>query len=793
MFKSYLRSASRNLFKHKLNSLINILGLAVGFAVAILIFLYIQHERSYDKWIPDSDQVYRAYRSWEGGGETVWTPGPLAYTVREELPEVLQATGLSVSTDVLLQNGEEKVFMDQVAVVDSTFFEVIPFELTQGQAEEVLKLSQNIVLSERLAEQLFGDEDPIGKTIKVDTEDDYVVSGVLTPLAGNTQLSFEAYVRYGRASTRWVNNNRSTFLKVRKDASIEQLESKITALVTPFLEQANRESGRSPDATNYPNWGLQSMHDIHLHPLSNSWFAFNRKGGNIKYLYIFGMIGLIMLVVACINYINLTTASSTQRAMEIGVRKVSGAARGQLINQFMVEALLQTSIAFVLALALAELFLPLFNSITDRSLHFLEDGIQSWILYMGGLALLVGSLAGIVPALIISAFKPGLILKRSLDRGASGNFFRRALVMVQFGVSVVLIVVVLFVFRQVNFMMTKDLGFSSEQVIVVPLNLSTSAPKVEALKGEFQRIPGVGSISTSFSVPGQPLPDWGVMVNGETLPNVFMSWVDADYAKTLDLELQDGRFFSRDIGSDTLNAFVVNEAFLREANLEDPFSTQIRFTYSSADEEANKIIGVVKDFHFRGLDRGIGPMIMMYQPNYRVTSIKVATENLDGTLKAIENLWGKVEPDHPFRYSFLDEDFAEQYAEQERFGDTMLYATLLTIFIGVLGLFGLATHSTTRRTKEIGIRKVVGATVNGIVFMLVKDFTRWVFWASIFALPLGYWLITKWLEDFAFQIEITPYPFLLAIGLAMGIAVLTVCYQAIRTALANPIESLRHE
>ena len=788
MFKSYLRSASRNLFKHKLNSLINILGLSVGFAVAILIFLYIQHERSYDKWIPDSDQVYRAYRSWEGGGETVWTPGPLAYTVREELPEVLQATGLSVSTDVLLQNGEEKVFMDQVAVVDSTFFEVIPFELTQGQAEEVLKLSQNIVLSERLAEQLFGKEDPIGKTIKVDTENDYVVSGVLTPLAGNTQLTFEAYVRYGRASTRWVNNNRSTFLKVRKDASIEQLESKITALVTPFLKQANRESGRSPDATNYPNWGLQSMHDIHLHPLSNSWFAFNRKGGNIKYLYIFGMIGLIMLIVACINYINLTTASSTQRAMEIGVRKVSGAGRGQLINQFMVEALLQTSIAFVLSLALAELFLPFFNSITDRSLHFLEAGIQSWILYMAGLALLVGSVAGIVPALIISAFKPGLILKRSLDRGLKGNFFRRALVMVQFGVSVVL-----FVFRQVNFMMTKDLGFSSEQVVVVPLNLSSSAPKVEALKGEFQRIPGVSSISTSSSVPGQPLPDWGVIVNGETLPNVFMSWVDADYAETLDLEMQDGRFFSRDIASDTLNAFVVNEAFLREANLEDPFETQVRFTYSSEDEGANKIVGVVKDFHFRGLDRSIGPMIMMYQPNYRVTSIKVATENLDGSLKAIENLWGKVEPDHPFRYSFLDEDFAEQYAEQERFGDTMLYATLLTIFIGVLGLFGLATHSTTRRTKEIGIRKVVGATVNGIVFMLVKDFTRWVFWASLFALPLGYWLITKWLEDFAFQIDITPYPFLLAIGLAMGIAVLTVCYQAIRTALANPIESLRHE
>lgn len=793
MFKSYLRSASRNLFKHKLNSLINILGLAVGFAVAILIFLYIQHERSYDKWIPDSDQVYRAYRSWEGGGETVWTPGPLAYTVREELPEVLQASGLSVSTDVLLQNGEEKVFMDQVAVVDSTFFQVIPFELSQGQAEEVLKLSQNIVLSERLAEQLFGEEDPIGKTIKVDTEDDYVVSGVLTPLAGNTQLTFEAYVRYGRASTRWVNNNRSTFLKVRKDASIEQLESKITALVTPFLEQANRESGRSPDATRYPNWGLQSLHDIHLHPLSNTWFAFNRRGGNIKYLYIFGMIGLIMLIVACINYINLTTASSTQRAMEIGVRKVSGAGRGQLINQFMVEALLQTSIAFVLSLAIAELFLPFFNSITNRSLHFLEDGIQSWILYMAGLALLVGSLAGIVPALIISAFKPGLILKRSLDRGIRGNFFRRALVMVQFGVSVVLIVVVLFVFRQVNFMMTKDLGFSSEQVVVVPLNLSSSAPKVEALKGEFQRIPGVNSISTSSSVPGQPLPDWGVIVNGETLPNVFMSWVDADFAETLDLEMKDGRFFSRDIASDTLNAFVVNEAFLREANLEDPFETQIRFTYSSEEEGANKIVGVVKDFHFRGLDRSIGPMIMMYQPNYRVTSIKVSTENLDGALKAIENLWGKVEPDHPFRYSFLDDDFAEQYAEQERFGDTMLYATLLTIFIGVLGLFGLATHSTTRRTKEIGIRKVVGATVNGIVFMLVKDFTRWVFWASLFALPLGYWLITKWLEDFAFQIEITPYPFLLAIGLAMGIAVLTVCYQAIRTALANPIESLRHE
>lgn len=792
MFKSYLRSASRNLLKHKLNSLINILGLSVGFAVAILIFLYIQHERSYDKWIPESEQVFRAYRSWEGGGETVWTPGPLAHTVKEELPEVIQATGLSVSSDVLLEREEEKIFMDQVAVVDSTFFEVIPLTLSEGQAEQVLKVSQNIVISERLAEQLFGNEDPIGKPIKVDTEDDYIVSGVLAPLAGNTHLEFEAYVRYSSASTRWINNNRSTYLKIRKDASIDQVESKITALITPFLEQANRESGRSPEATNYPNWRLQNLHDIHLHPLANAWFAFNRNGGNIKYLYIFGMIGLIMLIVACINYVNLTTASSAQRAMEIGVRKVSGAARGQLISQFMVEALLQAAIAFILALALAELFLPFFNSITDRSLHFLNDGLQTWILSMGGLALLVGALAGIFPALIISAFKPGLILKRAIDRGAKGNVFRRALVMVQFGVSVVLIVVVLFVFRQVNFMMSKDLGFSSEQVVVVPMNLSNSFRKVEALKSEFHRIPGVSTISTSFSVPGQPLPDWGVMVNGEDASDVFISWVDADFAETLDLSMVDGRFFSEQTPSDTVNAFVVNEAFLRVTQVEDPFEAQVRFTYSS-DEGYNKIIGVVKDFHFRGLNQDIGPMIMMYQPNYRVTSIKVSTENLDKTLKSIETLWGKVEPDHPFRYSFLDDDFAAQYAEQERFGDTMLYAALLTIFIGVLGLFGLATHSTTRRTKEIGIRKVVGATVNSIVFMLIKDFTRWVFWSALLALPLGYWLISRWLEDFAFQVDITPYPFIMAIGLAMGIAILTVCYQAIRTALANPIESLRHE
>lgn len=790
MFKSYLRSASRNLLKHKLNSLINVMGLAVGFAVAILIYLYIQHEQSYDKWIPESDQVYRAYRTWEGGGETVWTPGPLAHAVKEKLPEVLQATGLSIASDVLLEHGDNKVYIDQMARVDSTFFEVIPFSLSQGQAEEVLKLSQNIVISERLAAQFFGEEDPIGKTLKLNAEDDYVVTGVLAPLQGNTQLAYEVYIPYSRASTRWVNNNRATYVKVNRAASIEQLEAKITALVTPFLEQANRDSGRSPDDSNYPDWKLQKLHEIHLHPVANSWF--DRQAGNVRYLYIFGMIGLVMLLVACINYINLTTASAAQRAMEIGVRKVSGAARGQLIAQFMVEALLQAAIAFVCALALAELFLPYFNSITNRELLFLGEGVQSWLLLMAGMALLVGALAGLVPALIISAFKPGLILKRALDRGAKGNFFRRALVMVQFGVSVVLIVVVLFVFRQVNFMLNKDLGFSLEQVVVVPMNLSSSFRKVDALKDEFRRLPGVQQLSTSYNVPGQPLPDWGVMVNGSEPFDIFISWVDPDYAETLDLNLVDGRFFSTDTPSDTVNAFVVNEAFLRQTNLEDPFEAQLRFTYSD-DEGYFKIIGVVEDFHFRGLDRSIGPMIMMYQPNRRVTSFKVSTDNLEGTIGAIENLWTSVEPNHPFRYSFLDEDFAAQYAEQERFGDTMLYATLLTIFIGVLGLFGLATHATTRRTKEIGIRKVVGATVNDLVFMLVRDFTRWVFWASLLALPLGYWLINKWLEDFAFQIDITPYPFLLAMGLAMAIAILTVGYQAIKTALANPVESLRHE
>ncbi|MEZ5039417.1 MAG: ABC transporter permease [Saprospiraceae bacterium] len=790
MFQNYLKSALRNLLNNRLNSFINILGLAVGFAVAILITLYIQHEKSYEKWIAEGDQVYRVYRFWKDGGETVWTPGPLAQTLKEELPEVEQATGVSTSTDVLLQFGQEKIYLDRVGVVDSSFFEVVALPLAAGQGKDVLKPSDGLVISERLARVFFGEEDPIGKVIRINAEDDYTVSGVLAPLGGNTHLDYEAYIRFSRSSTRWTNNNRATYVKLAVGAEVASLESKITALVTPFLEQANRGDGRSIDEANFPDWRLHHLYDIHLNPSATAWFDSNK--GNIKYLYIFGMIGLIMLMVACINYINLTTATAAQRALEIGVRKVSGAARSQLVMQFMTEALLQTSIAFFAALVLAELFLPLFNGITDRELQFLQAGLNLRIFEMGGLALLIGLLAGIAPAILISAFKPSLILKRGIERGSKGNLFRRALVMIQFGVSVVLIIVMLIVFRQVNFMMSEDLGFSSDQVVVVPMNLSRSYLKVEALKEAFLDIEGVQSVTTSSSVPGQPLPDWGVIIDGKEPSDTYMSWVDPDYAETLNLTVSEGRFFSKEIASDTLNAFVVNETFIRENGLESPFEAQLRFTYSDANE-SYRIVGVVKDFHFWGLDRSIGPMIMMYQPNRQITSIKMATQNIEGTIKAIEKLWASVEPEHPFRYSFLDEDFATQYAEQERFGQTMLYATLLTIFIGVLGLFGLATHSTIRRTKEIGIRKVVGATVNNIVLMLVKDFTRWVLFAALLAMPLGYWLMSKWMEDFAFQAAITPLPFIIAVASVLLVAILTVSYQALRTALANPVESLRQE
>lgn len=788
MFQNYVNTAIRNLWKNKLYSAINIGGLALGLAVAILILLYVKNELSYDQWLPAKNQLYRVYRYWGGeNGGTVWTPDPLAEQLSADFPEVAYATGLSSMGETMLEYQNNKLYIEEVAMVDSTFFNVFSMPFQYGRILDALQAPNAVVISHEVAEKFFGPADPVGETLRYNDEHDLVITGVLAPL-GNTHLPYELYTRYTWGYNHWNSNNRATYVKVHPQTDIAALETKITKGINQFKIEEWREIGVEPGPDELPNWRLQPVGDIHLRSADIGWMGSNK--GDIKYVYIFALIAFIVLLIGAINYVNLSTARAVSRAREVGVRKVTGALRIQLIIQFLVETVVQAVFALAAAVLLVELFLPAFNQIINRELAFLRGDWLAWSLPLIGITVAVGILAGAYPAFVMSAFRPVKVLK-GLARSAGGTTFRRGLVVTQFSLSVVLVIVMLFIYKQINYMMSQDLGFAGDQVLVIPFNNDENFQRLEGMREVFLSIPGVNNFTTASRMPGHGYPDWSLEIEGRdelTYPRVLFT--DENYVDVLGLEMAQGRFFSRDFPSDTANTFVVNEAFLKEYNILDPFSAKIKF---SGEEEYSRIIGVVRDYHFQSLDTRIRPLLIGPDTRRYHAGLLVSTADLPETLAQVEQTWRQVEPSHPMRYSFLDEDFAGLYEEYRRFGQALLYATVLAILVAILGLFGLATYAAVTRTKEIGVRKVLGASVRQISLMLVLDFIRWVLVAGLIAAPMGYLISRRWLEDFAYRTELSALPIIAAIGFALLIAALTVSFQAIRAAARNPVEALRYE
>lgn len=790
MLTNYLKIAFRNLTHNKAISSINILGLSLGMAVVLLIAIFVKHEFSYDQEIGNRENIYRVFRYWsKSGGQVVWTPSRLAEKVKADFPEVIASTGFSPAGEQLMEYRGEKLYVEETAGVDSTFFHTMSLPFLHGDPATALNQPNGVVISDRLAKRVFGDINPIGETIRAGGEMDMQVTGVVALEKMNTHLDFDAFFRFTWYSDSWTGNNRATYLLLKPETDVAALEDKITAALKPLIEQELTSMNYTPSAEDYAEWKLQPLSDIHLHSADFSFIG--GKGGNIRSVYIFLLIAGLVLTVAIVNYVNLATAQATKRAKEVGVRKTSGALRSQLSGQFMTEAFFQTSLAALLALVLAEGLLPYFNNVTDRELSLLGDNAIAVLALLVGLTIVTGLLAGFYPALVMSGFKPVIALKTNFLKSGENGGFRKILVTGQFTVTIALLVVMAFVYRQVNFMMNHELGFQPDQVMVIPMNFNGSHYKVESVKSAIRSIPGVKNVSTANRLPGQFIPDWGLQIEGRDQgesPNVFFT--DADYAKTIGLEMIEGRFFSSDISEDTISNFVVNEEFVERYNIENPLGTRVKFT---SDEKYGTIIGVVKNFHFRGLQRTVRPLVMhgMHQRWY--TAIQLSAGNLSQTIFEIEKLWKQVEPEHPLRYSFLDEDFAKLYAEQERFGQTMLYATLLTLFIAILGLFGLTAFNVERRTKEIGVRKVLGASVTSIVGLLSMDFLKLVGLAFLIAIPIGYYVTNLWLEDFAFRTNIAWWIFALAGLAAVLVAFATMAFQSTKAALSNPIDSLRSE
>jgi len=675
-------------------------------------------------------------------------------------------------------------------------FKKFTFDMIAGDPTTALKDPFTIVITDEMAERYFGTEDPIGKSLTIKTSSqkaDMKVTGVIKPLPHNSHFhpnllgSFKTYeaVVGDRELQSWSSNNYATYLLMTEGYDIDRLKSQLDPFIDRHMSEGRSESTKLE---------LQPLTDIHLYSHLDSEIEAN---SDITYVYVFSIIALFILLIACVNFVNLATARSTGRAKEVGLRKVIGAQRPQLIRQFLSESIITAIISLLLALGIVLLVLPKFNQFIGRNLSLNFSANISLFIFLFLIAIFVGLVSGIYPAVFLSAFKPVRVLKGNLDTGKKGFSFRTVLVVFQFSISIILIICVGVVSGQLNYMQTKNLGFDKEYVVVLP-----SSPRIifrlEGFKTRLLQNPNILSISAAKRIPsGRLLDSAGARVlSGETSEpikfRIAQLRVDYDYIPTFKMELAAGRNFSREMGTDPTQAFIINETAARRIGWESPEEAVGKgFGYGQRN---GQIIGVVKDFHFESLHQEISPIVMfLSKTDLSQISIRIGPQNIPQTMAFLKDIWAEMRPDYPFSYYFIDENFDQLYRSEEKLGRIFSLFAFLSVLIGCLGLFGLASYSAERRTKEIGIRKVLGASASGITLLLSKEFTKWVLLANVIAWPVAYLIMSRWLQSFAYRSGIGFGTFLLAGGIAWVIAFLTVSYQAIKASIADPIAALKYE
>ena len=789
MFKNYLKIAWRHILRDKTTSTINIFGLALAFAVTLLIGLYIHHESNYDNWYETEDKIYRTYRHWENNDQYwAWTPGDLSRTIKREFPEVVSATFMGPFNEVLLSVGEKKLYVERTVFVDSTFFHTLPYTFQLGDAKTALDDLNAMVLTPTMAQRFFGKENPIGKTILLNGTEPRIVTGVVQR-GGNSHLDINVFMRQNFSTFGWLNNSYATYVKLRSDADVTVLAEKVKPIVNPYFVDAFKEAGYEYSKDELSNWAFQPIEDIHLKSKDYVWQE-EASQGDIRFLYLLGLIAGILLLIAVFNYANLSIAQANTRVKEIGVRKVSGALQHQVVRQFLVESILQSLLALIIGGGIAISILPLFQNLLEVNFNFQSNELFSVSLLILGGALIIGLLAGIYPAFVLAKLQPQRVLvANAVNKNKFG--LRQILVVAQFVMVITMLIAITFISQQVDYMLSQELGFKGEQVITIPMDQNYSKERIRNITTSVKAIPGVIDMGVSSHVPGEQAYNYSMQLGDrQEAAAASMIFANEGVVNTWDLKVIEGRNFSESRPNDSLN-FLVNEAYVKKFNLEDPLNTPIRFF---GDSTYQSIVGVVADFHQNSLDKKIDPMVISCATSWNVkATVKVAAQNVGATIPQLEQLWKSIEPNRPMRYTFLDESFAQQYANQVRFQKGLSYATGLTILIAMLGLFGLATFSIQRRRKEIGIRKVLGATVLQVVGQLNKDFIKLVFIALIFAIPLGWYVGNEWLQHFPYRIDMQWWVFALTGLAAIGIAAITVSFQSIRAAVVNPVQSLRDE
>jgi putative ABC transport system permease protein len=816
MVKNYLKVAWRNLMKNKVFSFINVLSLAIGLTCCMLITLYLAHELSYDSYHINGDRVYQLGTTFVKEGKedrTANTPAPMAKTMQMEFPEIEKSARLLktfADDKTLLQykpsDGDLKSFYENGGyVADSSFFRVLTYHFKEGNPATSLSQPNTVVLSDEIATKIFGKESALNKTVRISSstigDNDFKVTGVFIPSSVPTHVDARFFMSGRTGSARGLfdrpddlasNNMFYTYLLLKQVADPEKLEAKFPAFIDKYAGNALKAMGF------YKKQFLTPVKDVHLYSNTSTNVT---AGGSVTYLYILGSIALFTLLIACVNFMNLSTARSSKRSAEVGVRKVLGAQRSSLIRQFLGESMLMSIIAYVFALLFAFLLLPLFSKISGKEISFSFQ--QHGILLFGFLALAVitGLLAGTYPAFYLSSFQPVKVLKGRIGNSLAAISLRKALVVFQFVISAGLIISAVIISTHMNYLRTKDLGFQKDQQIVIPLRSQAAKSSYLSLKNELQNNPRIEGVGASMYYPGISNPsDMPLYKEGDNMNNskrFFMNWVDEGFLTTLAIKPLAGRVFQKDYPADTNFRMVVNLAGIKQLGFTTPQQALGKKLLIDWQGETYRweIIGVVKNFHFKDLHSEIEPygFQLNNQPQYNYFIAHAKKGNLAATLKSVEAAWHKLNPNEPLEYSFLDDDFQKNYEADNRLSAIVKNFTIIAILISCLGLFGLATFSAEQRTKEIGIRKVLGASLKNIVTLLSKEFLLLVLIAIVIASPLTWWAMNKWLQDFAYRTSIEWWVFVAAAGIAVFIALLTISGQAIKAALTNPVKNLRTE
>ncbi|MGG9964117.1 ABC transporter permease [Ferruginibacter sp. SUN106] len=795
MLKNYFKLVFKNLRKQKMFSLINILGLTVGITCCLMIFLFVKHEFSFDDFHKNGDSIYRLARVSETNKDGVkrhiaWVSGPYAAALRNDYPDAIQKTVRVMPDNDLFSYNNISFNEKKVYIADSNFFQFFDFPLLKGDMASVLNNPGSIVLTATAAKKYFGNEDPLGKTIEMNKKLQLKVTGIAADIPSNSNLDFDIVVpisnfKYYDSVQGFPNNGLYTYVQLNPHTDAKQLESQFPQFMNKYLGKYYAESGFKMGLS------LDPMKKIYLNDQSLDGI----KHGSKKNVYIFMGIGLLILTIACINFMNLATARAADRSKEVGLRKVMGAVRKQLIIQFIIESVLYAAVASAAALLLTQLLMPAYNNLLGYKLSsFWADPNVYFFIFVT--ILVIGLLAGTYPALLLSSFSPIESLKGKLRVGKKSVFFRKALVVFQFSVSVLLIIGITVIASQMNYVRSKDLGFNKEQSMLVRIDNTDIYKSKAVFKNMLATDPSIVNVSLMSGEPGGFHDRYGFEAEAKPGEKLLFNteFADFEFVQSLGLKIIAGRELSSQFITDSTQSVLINRAAATNLGYTPEQAIGKWIKNLSRDSVRRTIVGVVEDYHFTSLKDRIEPIVISTDKDWRVAVIRLKPGNqLKGTISNINKAYASVAPGYPFEYNFLDEEFNQHYKDDIKQGNILSAFSVIAIFIACLGLFGLASYTAIKRTKEIGVRKVLGSSVQNIVVLLSKDLLKPVLLGTCIAIPVGYYFMSKWLEGFAYRIGIQWWMFAIAAMAAILIALFTVSFQAIKAAIANPVKSLRTE